>query len=625
MRNVVLRVSPTGTRETEGLALVIFDELGDVAELGDPPPDAATPPPHDADAAREIEAELDMTRGRLQALVEEFETSQEEMRASNEELQSANEELRSTMEELETSREELQSINEELQTVNQENRHKVEELSQLSSDLQNLLKVTDIATLFLDRSLRINRATPRVAELFNIRHSDRGRPLADLTHRLGYDGLLDDAREVLDTLVPVEREVQVENGHWFLIRVVPYRTLEDRIEGVVITLVDVTPLKRSEAALRESESRFRTVVDLVPDLLWQSAPDGTMHWYNARWYEYTGQTAEEAAGWGWLQAIHPDDRGRAQGFTDTAERGEPFVQELRIRAADGSHRWFLVRAVAQRDERGAIARWFGTATDIHTQRLALDEVESRVAERTAERDALRRAFSVAEESERRRLGRELHDEAGQHLTALGLGLQALSDVASAGSEVDRRAADLRSLVNALARELHSIAVGLRPRALDDFGLEAALTVYAEEWSRRSGIAIDVHATVDGERLPEAVESALYRIVQEALTNVARHSGATRAGVVVERRDGHVVVVVEDDGRGFDAGNGADTHDPSSNGGLGLLGIRERAALLGGRVEVESTAEGRGATLFVHIPVDTPSATKDAAAAPHDAAEDRTDG
>ena len=172
-----------------------------------------------------------MTRQRLQAIIEEYETGQEEMRASNEEMQSTNEELRSTMEELETSKEELQSINEELQTVNQENRHKVDELAQLSGDLQNLLTATNIATLFLDRQSRILRFTPQVGELFNIRVTDRGRPISDLTHRLGYDELQDDAKQVIDRLTPIEREVVDESGRWYLTRVMPYRSTADRIEG----------------------------------------------------------------------------------------------------------------------------------------------------------------------------------------------------------------------------------------------------------------------------------------------------------------------------------------------------------------------------------------------------------
>ena len=157
-----------------------------------------------------------------------------------EELQSMNEELRSTAEELETSKEELQSINEELLTVNQENKSKIDELSQLTSDLQNLLASTDIATLFLDRDLRIKRFIPRISAVFNVLASDRGRPLAHITHKLHYDTLFTDATSVLQTLVPVEREIGSENGRWYVIRMLPYRTADEHIDGVVVTLVDIT-------------------------------------------------------------------------------------------------------------------------------------------------------------------------------------------------------------------------------------------------------------------------------------------------------------------------------------------------------------------------------------------------
>ena len=162
---------------------------------------------------------------------------------------------------------------------------------------------------------------------------------------------------------------------------------------------------------------------------------------------------------------------------------------------------------------------------------------------------------------------------------------------------------LRALTNTMGRELHEIAVRLRPKVLDDFGLEPALTAFVEVWSQQSGIAVDVHARIDAARLPGAVESALYRIVQEALTNVAKHSGATRVSIVVERNDGHVHAIVEDDGRGFDPlvlsqpGSTADTRLPN----LGLLGIQERMTLLGGTMEVESRP-GAGTTLFARLPV-----------------------
>ena len=226
-----------------------------------------------------------------------------------------------------------------------------------------------------------------------------------------------------------------------------------------------------------------------------------------------------------------------------------------------------------------------------------------------ERNELLLQLGVAQEEERRRLSRDLHDEVGQHLTALGLGLQALSDVVPAGSEVDRRAAQLRELAGTLGRELHALAVRVRPKVLDDFGLIAALTSFAEEWTRQHGIVAEVHAGADLERLPPSVESALYRIVQEALTNVAKHSDATHTSVVVERSGGSVHVIVEDDGKGFDADVVADAGKRPA--ALGLLGIRERAALLGGSLQVE-TAPGAGTTIFVRLPIHTTDAQRHAA-------------
>ncbi len=198
-----------------------------------------------------LEKDLQDTRQQLQAIVEEYETSREEMKASNEEMQSANEELRSTMEELETSKEELQSVNEELTTLNQENRHKVEELSQLSDDLQNLMGATNIATLVLDREFRIQWFTPKLNDLFNIRTADKGRHISDLTHRLGYDDLTRDALSVLKTLQSVEKEIKDGGNNTYLTRLLPYRSGGDKIQGVVITFIDITARKQNEIRLEK--------------------------------------------------------------------------------------------------------------------------------------------------------------------------------------------------------------------------------------------------------------------------------------------------------------------------------------------------------------------------------------
>ncbi len=274
VRRVVVDARPSPEPTDEGLVLVIFDERphpADEVDEGSSPDQKASaregPSPEETSRVRELESELSRTRRRLRAVIENYETSREEMRASNEELQSMNEELRSTMEELETSKEELQSMNEELQTVNQENRHKVEELAQLSGDLRNLLKATDIATLFLDRDLRIMRFTPQVTRLFNLKEGDRGRPISDLTHRLGYDELTSDAGKVLDRLTPIEREVRDQEGRWYLTRIMPYRSPDDRIEGVVITFVDITGRKEIEEELREAKTFAESVVETLHEPL----------------------------------------------------------------------------------------------------------------------------------------------------------------------------------------------------------------------------------------------------------------------------------------------------------------------------------------------------------------------
>ena len=201
---------------------------------------------------RQLEDELRSTRETLQVTTEEFETSNEELRASNEELQSMNEETRSTAEELETSREELQSTNEELVTVNQELRNKIEELNQANSDLENLIASTNIGTLFLDGDLRLKRYTPRAAEVFNLISEDVGRPFSHVSHTLRYNALEEDAAEVLETLHAQELELESKDGAFYIVKLLLYRTVDNRIDGVVVTLFDVTALERAQ---RQAERR----------------------------------------------------------------------------------------------------------------------------------------------------------------------------------------------------------------------------------------------------------------------------------------------------------------------------------------------------------------------------------
>ena len=183
-----------------------------------------------------------------------MQTSQEELRSANEELQSTNEELQSTNEELTTSKEEMQSMNEELQTVNAELQAKVDELSRASNDMKNLLDSTDIATLFLDKELNVRRYTALTTKIIKLIPGDIGRPITDLASDLRYPELADDAREVLRTLAAAEKPIATCGNRWFVVRIMPYRTLDDRIDGVVITFTDITTARTRETRLRETQS-----------------------------------------------------------------------------------------------------------------------------------------------------------------------------------------------------------------------------------------------------------------------------------------------------------------------------------------------------------------------------------
>jgi two-component system CheB/CheR fusion protein len=279
-----------------GNAVILFIEGGAVEHHAEAAPEQTDAAGETVDRLRE---ELQQTQMRLRTTREESESANEELRAANEELQSINEEYRSTSEELETSKEELQSINEELQTVNSELKLKLEAVSRAHSDLQNLMAATDFGMLFLDPNLCIKRFTHQVTELFSITPSDEGRPLASFAHKLEYENLVNDAKTVLANLTPIRHEVRSRNDRWYEVRLRPYRTVDDKIDGVVLTFIDVTERRHMEQALRESERKFRQEKQLVdlsrdPIFIWEF--DGGILDWNRGSEELYGYSREEAVG-----------------------------------------------------------------------------------------------------------------------------------------------------------------------------------------------------------------------------------------------------------------------------------------------------------------------------------------
>jgi two-component system CheB/CheR fusion protein len=285
----------------QGFFLVLFDETNPEAQAGAQLPEGA---PH-LEVVKQLEDELQRTRDQLHLTVDQYETTTEELKASNEELQAINEELRSTTEELETSKEELQSVNEELNTVNTELRDKIDELARANSDLLNLMSSTDIGTIFLDRGLSIKRYTESARELFNITSADVGRPLEHFTHKLQYDSLTEDAEGVLRTLQTREREVRGNNGRWYLTRMVPYRTMDNRIDGVVLNFVDITEHRHAEELRRQTAVlQEQSQILGLANVFIRGLDDRILLW-NTGCERLYGYTREEALG-----RIERDGRSR---------------------------------------------------------------------------------------------------------------------------------------------------------------------------------------------------------------------------------------------------------------------------------------------------------------------------
>jgi two-component system CheB/CheR fusion protein len=595
IKQVVLHVRPSRDPDLGNLQLVIFDEY-DMSETA--------PPVSAGSESREAQVELEAVRERLRAVVEQYETSQEEMRAANEELQSVNEELRSTMEELETSKEELQSMNEELQTVNQENRHKVAELSQLTGDLQNLMAATEIATLFLDRELRILRLTPRTRELFNIRTSDRGRPFMELRHRLGDDQLEQDALRVLERLTPVEREIKSENGQWYLTRVNPYRSSADKIEGVVITLVDITRLKTAELAIRDSEENFRALVTASAQTVWTANAQGAFVQDSPSWRAFTGQTLEQYVGEGWADAVHPDDRENAlRKWRDCVATHTPLNMELRVRHTSGDWRWMHARAVPLRHECGEIRGWIGMNADITARqetKEALHEADRRKDEFLALLShelrnplaPLRNAMTIFDkalpaDSPLRRI-RDVCDRQLSLLTHIVDQLLDVARISSGRLELTIRRIDFRKVVD---------------EVVSDFDFAAK--------ERRHKVVV--------EQSPEALEIAgdelrLDQIVTNLLDNAIKFTpegGFIRISLC--REGVEAVLSVADNGEGltpelrariFDVFNQGDVSFQKRKGGLGLglAIVRRLAELHGGSVSAHSEGPGKGSTFVLRLPL-----------------------
>ena len=617
--NLIVRPVLRADDPARGFFLVLF---ADQDGSDQPPREVTQVDPTPEPMAIQLEEELSQVKTQLRTVVEQYEAQVEEAQASAEEHQAMNEELRSSAEELETSKEELQSVNEELTTVNQELKIKIEELRLSNNDLKNLINSTDIATLFLDRSLRLKLTTPRAQDIFNVLRTDVGRPLSDITSRLVDERFEDDLRQALDHLRPIDREVRSADGRWYLMRIRPYRTTDDRIDGIVLMFEDVTARRLAELEVRLSEERMRLLIDSATDYAIVTITDeGTIDSWNTGAQRMFGYASEEIVGRSFEVLFTPDDRAAGVPAAELAQarRDGRALDERQYLRGDGT--LFSCSAVTTRLGEGARLGFATIARDLTGQQRAADalrnaygELDARVATRTTELETsvkelqssqhhvvnLLRKVVTAQEDERGRIARNLHDQLGQRLTALRLSLERIQQRVSDGPREDvDRALDMTHQIDA---DVGFLAWELRPAVLDHLGLGIALPRYVREWSQHYGVEVAYRGDgFQAGQISHEAEVALYRIAQEALTNIAKHAHASRVDVMLEKRGGSVVLVVEDDGVGFDPDDAE-----IKERGIGLLGMRERAGLIGADLQVESTT-GDGTSIFVrHAIPDAPS-------------------
>ncbi len=627
-REEVVTLSVTPGQDLPGdYFVVVFDTtseevLGEREVVPRPLPDAAS---------HQLERELERLKNHLRDNMEQHEASTEELKASNEELQAMNEELRSATEELETGREELQSINEELTTVNHELKSKVDELGHANSDMHNLMDATAIATIFLDRQLCITRYTPSAVALFNLIPSDLGRPLTDLNNQLQYPELDDDARRVLERLVPIEREVSQGDSSWYLSRLLPYRTLDDRIAGVVLSFVNISARKLAEQALQYSEERMRLVLD------------------NAHEYAiFTTNTAMEVTGWnpgaqrllGYSEAemlgesaelmFTPEDRAAGvpeQEIQLALEEGRAGDDRFHQRK-DGSRFWASGALMSMRDAAGNVAGFVKILRDQTAERdnlMAQKRSQEELTQALLQTERARKELEKADAAKDRFiavLSHELRNPLASIASAAELMASPQVENARRDEAVKvlrRQALNMKLLMDDLL-DTSRLTLGRFTLHTQPVGLATVLQ-NAVDATRPLLDAADHTLTC---RLPEPQVTAnadalrLTQVVVNLLSNAAKYTPpGGRISLDCEVAAQEACIVVRDNGTGMDAAEiehmfemftqGSNAGGPKGGLGIGLALARSIVEMHGGRITASSAGVGLGCEFRVLLPLVPPPA------------------
>ncbi len=652
----------------------------------------------------------------LRTLLEEHETTTEEFKSVNEEVLSANEELQSTNEELETAKEELQSGNEELNTLNEELHNRNIELTHANNDLVNLLANINLALVMVGSDLSIRRFTPPAEKLLNLISADVGRRIGEIRPNLEFDDLEKLVKEVVDNATVQQHEVKGKDGRWYQLRVRPYKTWDNKIDGAVLSLQDVDVFKRTLEQTRAHanaliESAKESILILDDELRVTVANDSFYRSFSLSRSETEGKFLYELGGGHWDipelrellgritgQNTRVDNFYVQRGFHQLGTRSLVFnarriqpeagtalillsIEDVTdrekhlaaistqsallemahetviVRDLDGTIR-FWNRGAEQtygytkeeaigkrkedllkpefpkpleeiRQELLSTGYWEGEVIHLRKDgkprfvqtRWALRkerneepvvlEINTDITERKRNEANLRQLSTYlmrVQDEERRKIARDLHDSAGQSLAALKINLEKLKKSLDPGSEREKVILDTIKIADDTLSGIRTLAHMLHPPLLDEVGLVSAIKWLVDEFAHRGGIKVDLKLDTQERRLPQGVELALFRVVQEALNNIYRHSGATHARVDLQQDDRNIVLQVTDNGKGMSEQLLSSLSDAKGRlqserrVGVGILGMKERLAELGGRLEI--TSDEKGTTIKAVVPAST---------------------
>ena len=537
-----------------------------------------------ADALRQ---ELAHAKEQLQSLIEDHENTLEEYRSSSEEVLSSNEELQSLNEEMETAKEELQSTNEELRTVNEELQNRNAELVSANDDLSNLFSNVGIAALMVSNDLLVRRFTPQAQALLNLMPEDVGRRINELQPHLRDIDLAEIARQTMSSVAPHEQEIQAKDGTWYLMRVRAYKTSDQRIAGAVFAFQDIDLFKRS---MDESRSYTATLIESARESI--VILDGSLRVINANnsFYKKFFVKAGETEG----------------KFTYDLGSGQWKIPRLRTLLEDvlPAHSRvddFEVHATfPQIGEKVMLlnARRIESQTGNRIILLTIEDVTELKQSEEALRELSNRLLNI-EDEQRRRIARDLHDVTGQKVAALALNVRLLAKQVP-NAEDNRTATETLELADKITSEIRGLSYVLHPPMLDELGLGPALREYVEGVSERTGLRIQLTIQEELPHLEDDITIPIFRIIQECLTNVHRHSGSPEATIELTHNGNEIQLRVADAGRGVNRGTAEPAGSPKKKLGVGIAGMKERVKHLRGTLELLS--DGNGTTVIACIPI-----------------------